>query len=295
MGEGKPENLLKRAKGLGFCPGVRRAIRLAEEALQRGSIVYVIGDLIHNEGEMARLKEMGLKVAKDVEEIPSNSFMLVRAHGSPPQLLKRAEEKGIKIIDCTCSRVRRAQMTALKLYREGREVIVFGDKEHPEVQAMLGYVEGKGLVIENEEEAKELPSFERAGFLCQTTKGGEKFLSIARILEGKIKDFRFEDTSCPEVEKRKIVSREIAKEVDVMVIVGGRRSANTRRLKEACEEVGIESYIVEKGEDLREEWFKGGKRIGITAGLSTPLWEIEAVEREIRKILRRMEKDVKET
>ena len=288
MGEGKFENLLKRAKGLSCCPGVRRAIRLAEEALKKGEVLYVIGDLIHNEGEMARLKEMGLRVAKDVEEIPSNSFMLVRAHGSPPQLLEKAKDKGIKVIDCTCSRVRRAQITALKLYKEGREVLIFGDREHPEVQAILGYIEGRGLVIENEEEAEELPSFERAGFLCQTTKGGERFLSIARILSGKIKDFRFEDTSCPEVEKRKVVSREIAKEVDVMVIVGGRRSANTRRLKEACEEVGIESHIVEKGDDLKEEWFRGGRRVGITAGLSTPLWEIEAVETEIRKILRKI-------
>lgn len=288
MGEGKFENLLKRAKGLGFCPGVKRAIRLAEESLRKGKVVYIIDDLIHNEGEMARLKGMGLRVAKDVEEIPSNSFMLVRAHGSPPQLLEKAKNKGIKIIDCTCSRVRRAQMMALKLYREGREVIIFGDKEHPEVQATLGYIEGKGLVIESEEEAEELPPLERAGFLCQTTKGGERFLSIAEVLRRKIEDFRFEDTSCPEVEKRNIVSRAIAKEVDVMVIVGGRRSANTRRLKEACEDMGIESYIVEKGEDLKGEWFRGGKRVGITAGLSTPLWEIEAVEREIRKILRKI-------
>lgn len=191
MGKGELEDFLKRAKGLGFCPGVRRAIRIAEEALRSGKKVYVIGDLIHNEGEMERLRRLGLGVARDVEEIPTGSFMLVRAHGSPPELIRRGKMKGIGIIDCTCSRVRKAQLTALKLYKEGRSVIIYGDREHPEVQGILGYIEGQGIVIESEEEAEGLGEMERAGLLCQTTKGGEKFLSLARILGGKIKDFVF--------------------------------------------------------------------------------------------------------
>lgn len=275
------------AKELGFCPGVRRAIRLAEKALKKERDVYVIGDLIHNEGEMQRLRNLGLRTVEDVDNIPKGEYMLVRAHGSPPELLRKAIEKGIKIIDCTCSRVRRAQMTALKLYKEGREVLIFGDKEHPEVKGILGYIQGKGRVIEDEKEALNLPPLKNAGFICQTTKGREKFLTIAKLLDGRVNDFKFEDTSCPEVEKRRKVSQELARRVDIMIIVGGARSANTKRLKEACEEMGVRSYIAEKAEDLQEEWFEKGKKIGITAGLSTPLWEIKAVERKIAEILKK--------
>jgi len=284
MDKANAEDKPKLAEGLGFCPGVKRAIRLAEETLKQDKEVYVIGDLIHNEGEMQRLKELGLRIVEDVKDIPGNACMLVRAHGSSPQLLKRAMERGIEIIDCTCSRVRRAQMTAVRLYNEGREILIFGDKEHPEVRGILGYIEEKGWVIENEEEAEALPNKERAGLLCQTTKGGERFLRIAQVLAGKIKDFKFEDTSCPELEKRRIASRELAREVDIMLIVGGTRSANTKRLKEDCEDMGIKSYLVERAEDLKEEWFEKGKRVGITAGLSTPLWEIREVEKQVRKM-----------
>lgn len=280
-----------KAKGLGFCPGVRRAIRLAEKALREDRDVYVIGDLIHNEGEMQRLKNLGLKIVEDVEDIPTGGYMLIRAHGSPPELVNRALEKGIKIIDCTCSRVRRAQMTALKLYREGREILIFGDKEHPEVKGILGYIQGKGRVIENEEEVLSLPQLKNAGFLCQTTKGGEKFIAIAKLLADRVVDFKFEDTSCPEVEKRRKVSQELAREVHIMIIVGGARSANTKRLKEACEGMGVKTYLVEKADDLKEEWFEEGKRVGITAGLSTPLWEVRAVERKISELLKKKWKE----
>lgn len=288
MGKEKFEDKLKRAKGLGFCPGVRRALRLAEEALKEGKKVYVIGDLIHNEGEMQRLIRLGLKRVESVEDIPQDGCMLIRAHGSPPKLVEMAKEKGIEIIDCTCSRVRRAQMTALQLSREGREILIFGDREHPEVKGILGYIKGRGWVIEDEEEAKAFPPRERLGFLCQTTKGREKFLKIVQTLAEKITDFRYEDTSCPEVEKRRMASQELAKEVDIMVIVGGERSANTKRLKSACEEMGVKSYLVERAEDLEEEWFEGGKRVGITAGLSTPLWEIRKVEKKLRRIMRKL-------
>lgn len=288
MGKGKPKDKLRRAKGLGFCPGVRRALRLAEEALRENKKVYVIGDLIHNEGEMERLKSLGLRIVEDVEDIPDDGYMLVRAHGSPPELIKKAVEKGIKIIDCTCSRVRKAQLTALKLLREGRAVLIFGDKEHPEVQGILGYINGQGMVIESEEEAIDFPPERKTGLLCQTTKGGDKFLRIASLLASKLVDFKFEDTSCPEVEKRRRASQELAKEVDIMVIVGGKRSANTKRLKEACEEMGVKSYLVERAEDVREEWFGGEERVGITAGLSTPLWEVEEIERKIADILEKL-------
>ncbi len=274
-----------KAKGLGFCPGVRRAIKLAEAALRRYEKVFVIGDLIHNEGEVERLKELGLRIVGTIEEIPEDGCMLIRAHGSPPQLIEKAKEKGIKIIDCTCSRVRRAQMTALKLSKEERYVLIFGDREHPEVQGILSYIKGKGWVIEDEEGALNLPLVDKAGFLCQTTKGGEKFLRIARLLSERIKDFKFEDTSCPEVEKRRTTSQELAKEVEIMVIVGGTRSANTKRLKEACEEMGVKSYLVERADDVKEEWFEEGKKVGITAGLSTPLWEIKEVEEKVREII----------
>lgn len=276
-----------KAKGLGFCPGVRRAIRMAEKVLESGDKVYVIGDLIHNEGEMQRLKMQGLRVANCVEEIPPDAFLLIRAHGAPPEIIKKAKDKGVRIIDCTCSRVRRAQITALKLFQENRKVFIFGDREHPEVRGILGYIGGAGCVIESEEELENIPVGEKVGLLCQTTKGGDKFRKIAQLLGNRVGDLRFEDTSCPEVEKRRKVSIELAKEVDIMLIVGGVRSANTKRLKEACERLGVRSYLVERAEDLRQEWFEEGKVVGITAGLSTPLWEIREIENKLKEILRR--------
>lgn len=273
--------IVKRAQALGFCYGVRRAIKWAEEALKREKDVYVIGDLIHNAGEMQRLREKGLRVVDGIEQIPPGACMLVRAHGEDPEVIEKAKNKGIKVIDCTCSRVRRAQETALQLFQQGKKVLIFGDRNHPEVQGILGYIRGEGIVIESAKDTEGLDLREGAGLVCQTTKGGETFFQIASLLRGKIKDLVIHDTSCPEVEKRKEASRRLTKMVDLMIIVGGARSANTLRLKEVCEREGVECHLVERGEEVKEEWLKGKKRIGITAGLSTPLWEIEEVERTI--------------
>ncbi|MGQ9523295.1 MAG: 4-hydroxy-3-methylbut-2-enyl diphosphate reductase [Armatimonadota bacterium] len=257
---------------LGYCHGVSKALRLAEQALNDPSSgpVHALGALIHNAQEMGRLVQMGLTVIESVDEAVGGT-LIIRAHGVPPEVKQKAEAKGLRVVDGTCGQVTKSQRAAMALLEDGRRVLIYGDSQHPEVVGIVGAVGGSAEVIEDEDDARNLPPpYDRMGILCQSTKQPERFQKIVEILRSHGGDLVVKDTICPFVIRRQSKTRELAAAVDVMIVVGGRHSSNTRRLADLCLDVGTPVHHVETANDLRPEWFRGVQTVGVTSGLSTP-------------------------
>jgi len=264
---------------LGYCHGVSKALRLAEQALSDPSSgpVHALGALIHNPQEMGRLVQMGLSVVESVDEA-NDGTLIIRAHGVPPEVKQRAEAKGLRVVDGTCGQVTKSQRAAKALLEEGRRVLIYGDSRHPEVIGIVGAVGGCAEVIENEDDARNLPPpHDRMGILCQSTKQPERFRKIVEILRSHGGDLVVKDTICPFVVRRQSKTRELAAAVDLMIVVGGRHSSNTRRLADLCSDVGTPVHHVETAQDLQPEWFRGVRIVGVTSGLSTPTHLAEEV------------------
>lgn len=272
---------------LGYCPGVEHALRLANNELDAGETpVFALGALIHNEQEMGRLFGKGLKVINSFEDVDAGA-VVVRAHGIPYKEFDTARERGLEVKDGTCSIVTRAQRAARKLRQDARRVLIYGDPRHPEVIGVVGAVDGAAEVIASLDEARALPvqPGDRLGLICQTTKQPEKFQQIAAALrEFPGVDVRVTDTICPYVVERQSDTGKVAGSVDVMIVVGGHHSSNTRHLAELSLQRGTRAYQVETPDEVRPEWFQGVRRVGVTSGLSTPMWIVEQVCDRIRAL-----------
>jgi (E)-4-hydroxy-3-methyl-but-2-enyl pyrophosphate reductase len=268
---------------LGYCPGVEHALRLANSAAdQSEGPVFALGALIHNEQEMGRLYDKGLKVINNFGDVDSGT-VVVRAHGIPYQQFDEARERGLDVKDGTCSIVTRAQRSAKKLRAEGRRVFIYGDANHPEVVGVVGAVDGEAEVISSTADAEAVTGEQPLGLICQTTKQPEKFQIIASILREK-GDLKVTDTICPYVIERQDDTRSVATEVDVMIVVGGHHSSNTRRLLDLSLQAGTPAHHVETPDELKPEWFEGVEQVGVTSGLSTPMWVVEDVCDRIREL-----------
>ncbi|BBB92973.1 MAG TPA: bifunctional 4-hydroxy-3-methylbut-2-enyl diphosphate reductase/30S ribosomal protein S1 [Methylomusa anaerophila] len=268
------------AKHRGFCYGVKRAIDLAIKSLENAEPVYTLGPIIHNPQMVRHLKDKGIEVADTVEEIAKGTI-IIRSHGVGPDIFAKAKEKQLTIVDATCPHVKKAQQAASRLTQNGYQVVVVGERNHPEVQSILEWTHNKALVIENSAEARNIAFFPRLGVVAQTTFSAGEFNTIIDILETKCDELNVERTICMATDQRQQAAIQLAGEIDVMVVVGGRNSANTSRLAEICESAGCKAYHVETAEELRPEWFHGVKKAGITAGASTPDWIIEEVNNQM--------------
>lgn len=272
---------------LGYCPGVEHALRVANKELdQPNGSVFALGALIHNDQEMGRLFNKGLKVINAFGDVDEGT-VVVRAHGIPYKEFEDAKERGLDVKDGTCSIVTRAQRAARKLRLDERRVLIYGDPKHPEVIGVVGAVDGNAEVIANLDEANSLPLApgERLGLICQTTKQPEKFQQIAEALKARGDvDVKVSDTICPYVVERQGDTRKVAAEVDVMIVVGGHHSSNTQRLADLSIQAGTPAHQVETPDEVRPEWFENVQRVGVTSGLSTPLWIVEQVCDRIRSL-----------
>lgn len=264
---------IKLAKQVGFCFGVKRAVGKVEKLLEEGRTpVYSIGDLIHNPQAMGQLKKNGLKIAKSLDDI-KNGTLVVRAHGFPPSFIQEAKERDIKLVDATCPFVKKAQTALRSLDGKGYLLLVVGDSNHPEVKALLGFVRDKVAVIKGPDglEKLNLEGKKKVGLLAQTTQAEENFQAVANKL---IKDCPFElrifNTICRAVASRQEETRRLAGEVDVMVVLGGKNSANTKALAKIAKDVGTPTYHIECFAELKDHQFAGKKSIGIVCGTSTP-------------------------
>ncbi|MFN3976514.1 MAG: 4-hydroxy-3-methylbut-2-enyl diphosphate reductase [Aquificaceae bacterium] len=276
------------AEHAGFCFGVRRAISLAEEALKDGQKVFSMGPLIHNPQEVKRLEERGLVPLKDESHLRKGHRVLIRSHGIPPQKEKELLSKGIDIIDATCPYVKAVHSAVIKLCQEGYFVVLVGEKNHPEVIGTLGYLQecgGRGIVVESKEDLKEvLGKEDRVGVVAQTTQKEQFFKDVVGELALWARELKVINTICNATSERQEDVYSLAPQVDVMIVIGGKNSGNTRRLYEIAKSLNPNSYHVETSQELKEEWFKGAKRIGITAGASTPDWIIREVVERIKAL-----------
>lgn len=263
------------ARFTGFCWGVKRAIRRAEAAARSGRRVASLGPLVHNPQQVQKLEELGLRVVEKPED--AGDILVIRTHGVGPGLFSEAEYCGVEIVNGTCPFVRRVQEKALDLQEDGYQVVVVGDPDHPEVRGVVGWTGGRALVVESDEDVANLPCFDKIGVVAQTTLRRERFFELVELLREKAREVQVEDTICSATSDRQVSARQLAREVDVMIVVGGRTSSNTAKLADLCRDQGVPTYQIETAGELKAEWFRHAERAGVTAGASTPDWVIKEV------------------
>ncbi|NMA54594.1 MAG: bifunctional 4-hydroxy-3-methylbut-2-enyl diphosphate reductase/30S ribosomal protein S1 [Firmicutes bacterium] len=268
-----------RADPCGFCPGVKRALALAEQAMAGGTKVYTLGPLVHNEYVMTKLGSRGVEAIDRLDDIDP-AALVIRAHGVSPATLTKAEALGFTIYDATCPRVRKVQQLATSLSAAAKTIILVGESEHPEVKGIVAHAQGPGkiIVVRNDKQLADLPELPQAvELLAQTTQTPANIQSVADALQNREVSVNMHDTICLATSQRQAAARELARCVDVMIVVGSNRSANTRRLAQICREEGVPTYLVSNKEELDYSWFKGKKIVGMTAGASAPEELIEEV------------------
>ena len=264
------------AEKCGFCHGVRNAISVAEKTLahEKGeSPVYSFGPIIHNKDEVERLAKVGLKTVDAVQQIQSGT-VLIRSHGAAPEQIARLEEKGLNIVDATCILVKRVQHIAKELADDGYEVVIIGDEDHPEVQAVMGCA-ADVVVIGDENDLNKLPQNARLGIVCQTTQNPEHFGKVlGAIGRYGFSELKVMNTLCKEAIRRQESAVQLCMQVDIMFVLGGLESANTRRLAELCKKHNSQTFHLQNWNELDKNILYGKNIAGVTAGASTPDWII---------------------
>ncbi|MDR1622995.1 MAG: 4-hydroxy-3-methylbut-2-enyl diphosphate reductase [Synergistaceae bacterium] len=272
----------------GFCFGVKRAVDAIVDALESRSSakegeVWSIGMPIHNPQEVARLEAMGLKIARNADEVPNGARVFIRAHGEPRAVMEGLRGRGETIADMTCPHVRRAQERAGEFSSRGYDIVLLGDARHPEIQAIMGYVDGPVDVVANVAEAENLPKRPRVALISQTTQQEELLAGIASALVPKAGELCVCNTICKATVERQDAVRRLAGRVDGVVLVGGRESANTAKLRDIAKANGMDVLWIESAEEMEWGWFEGKMKIGIAAGASTPQWLITEVCNKIAR------------
>lgn len=259
---------------------------MAEAALKEKSHIYSLGSIIHNKQVVNGLSKRGLKVVKDPDDISEGSCV-ISSHGISPRIAKSISDRGIKIIDTTCPFVLKAQKVAKALSDSGYSVVIVGDKGHPEVKALVDFVSKKAFVVKDAGGAKKLKLDKNGKYIVisQTTQSTGNFLKVVdAILAKRPKEVKVFNTICRDAEVRQEAARKLARSQEAMLVVGGKNSANTRRLLEVCRNVLVNSHLVETEADLRKRWFKDTRSVGITSGASTPDWIVRRVVRAVKMV-----------
>jgi 4-hydroxy-3-methylbut-2-enyl diphosphate reductase len=274
------------AKEMGFCWGVRRAISMMEKAVSERGQIISLGPIVHNPQVVAALAEKGVQVASSIDGV-SGVPLAITAHGVGPKVLEEAKAKGLDIIDTTCPIVTRSQRWAKKMAEAGFTVIVYGDADHREVKGVLNWAQGKGIAL-TEGDVHSLPRelLSRVAIIPQTTQNPARFAAfISRLLHerlAQISELQVVNTLCNVTASQQAAARQLAQTVELMLVIGGHNSANSRHLAEVCREAGVETHHIETAAEVEDEWLPGRERVGITAGASTPDWAVEEVVRHVR-------------
>ncbi len=274
------------ARNAGYCYGVERALRIAEEAAETlpGPIV-TLGPLIHNPAVVARLGQRGIGVVDDVSEVASGTVIL-RTHGVSPEVIAAAEKRGLTVIDATCPFVSAAHQKAEVLRRERYVPLILGERDHPEVVGLLARAGERALSVED---AEELPAAavrkKRVGIVVQTTQTREPPAALAARVAPLARETLVFNTICDATEKRQAEAQKLAREVDVVVVVGGRNSANTTRLASLCRAIQPQTHHIENAGEVEASWLRAARRVGVAAGASTPEEEILATAARLRELL----------
>ncbi len=276
---------IKLASSYGFCYGVKRAIRIAEE--NPGSATY--GPLIHNKDEIARLKERyDIGLIESFEEAEKTDSIVIRTHGIPKNELKQLKAEGKKIVNATCPYVTTPQQIVEQMSREGYSIVIFGDRNHPEIKGVVSYADDPrdAFVVLDPEDLDELPLKSKVAVVAQTTRKPEDFLKIVGALTLRSKEVRVFNTICNATFENQDAAAELAREADVMIVIGGKHSSNTKQLHSICKNYCDDSYLIENEKELDPAWFEGKELCGISAGASTPDWIVQNVIDRIEAIVR---------
>lgn len=276
------------AEVAGFCFGVKRAVDMATQARQeRGGKMTVLGPIVHNEQVIARLKAQGIDTLPVLDSIREGTVVL-SAHGVAPDVVAQAKTQGLSILDVTCPFVTKVHRAAKQLYDQGYQVLLVGDQGHTEVKGIVGSVEelgGEVTVVSSVEDVRalflEARLSKKVGIVSQTTQRSADFGAIVGEVAKTATDIRAVNTICYATDELQEAAVRLARQVDVALVIGGRKSANTRRLRQLCEEQGIPAYHIETPEEINPDWLEGKDTIGLTAGASTPDWIIEDVARSL--------------
>lgn len=266
--------IIRLAENYGFCFGVKRAIKIAEE--HRNSATY--GPLIHNAKEIERLKkDFNVSLSTDLATFQAGDTALIRTHGIPKEELALLRARRVHVVDATCPYVTKPQQLCAKMVEEGYDIIIFGDAEHPEIKGVKSYGGEHAYVVNCAEEIDGLRLRERVAVVAQTTRKVEEYQKIVMRLLPHHREVRVFNTICNATFENQDAVRSLAQEADVMIIIGGKNSSNTKQLYSIAHEYCADSYHVESEEELQGQWFEGKKMCGISAGASTPDWIIDQI------------------
>lgn len=284
---------IRVAEHKGFCFGVRRAVKLAYRTLEGKQKVCSLGSLIHNPQVVKQLSRKGLKVVESLDGI-KNGTVVIRSHGFSPHLIEKAKKSGLGLVDATCPFVKKAHDILKKLKGKGYTIVVIGDKKHPEVEALVGFAGNDVVVIEKEAQVRGLKlSARKIGVIAQTTQSRENFSKVVgRLVEKGVFEMRVFDTICDDTIKRQISAENIAASCDLMLILGGRMSANNRRLAQICARTGTRTYHIETAGQINPAWLDRVKSVGLAGGASTPDWIIEEAIDKLRIYAKTLRKKI---
>lgn len=275
------------AEHAGFCFGVKRAVKMADDAASTHDTVQSLGPLIHNPQVVNQLSEKGVRRVDSLDEI-DEGVVIFRSHGvSSPNLMDEALEKGLKVVDATCPFVTNAQRYAKQLVNEGYQVVMIGDGQHPEAKSVLGHAGGEILVTESFEEIKAMLNRftkRRLGIISQTTQTYRKFSEIVVQCLEICEEIKVFNTICYATEDRQTEAEALAHKVQAMVVVGGRNSANTTHLADICRNNDVPVYHIETADEIKVDWFPSIESVGVTAGASTPDWIINNVVDSLKRM-----------
>ncbi|MBU0692692.1 4-hydroxy-3-methylbut-2-enyl diphosphate reductase [bacterium] len=274
----------------GFCGGVRRVVKMAEQVMDdTGQPLVSLGDIIHNEVEIARLHKRGLS-STDHDEIARDSGpkqVLIRAHGEPPETYRKAKEMGVELIDGTCPVVTRSQDIARKHYQAGEQVVIIGKPYHPETIGIKGHCDNKAVVVYERDDIQQLDPMKRVFILAQTTVPRDWFEERVEWIKeyANSVEVQVENTLCRFVVGRDRDLEKFAAQVDVIIMVGGTKSSNTKALFQVCQKVNERAYLIVTEEEIQPEWFKPDDTVGVTGSASTPHWLLEKVRDTIGSLM----------
>jgi (E)-4-hydroxy-3-methyl-but-2-enyl pyrophosphate reductase len=270
------------AKRTGFCYGVREAIDKAKEASAAGKATHTLGQVVHNEGVIQDLETLGIQTVDTLDDVDHGAAVVIRAHGVRPDVMERAEARGLEVIDGTCTWVIQEQKELARLVEEGYTIVVLGTPKHPEVVGLLGFAPDAIVVDEEEEWDAAIPRKKRMALLSQSTQPPWKFEKLAALMVSRAHELKIVNTVCPVTIRRQEDTVEAAREVDLMVVVGGRSSANTKELTRLCGIVGTPAIQIEHAADLDDAAvFDGKKVVGVTGGTSTPIEDLRDVAQRV--------------
>jgi len=266
------------ARHSGFCSGVRRAVQLTEQAAVEGGLWFTLGPLVHNKAVVDYFRKKGIEPLNDINNIDNNNIGIVlRAHGVTPTIIKELQDKGCRVVDATCQLVSRIHEIVSNLSHEDYEIVIFGDKNHPEVEGILGWCDNAAHVISSIDEVNQLPLVKKRGLVSQTTKDEKEYYKLGQALIDRSKELRVFNTICNATKKRQEAARSLCEKVDLMLVIGDKHSSNTNTLAKECLDTGVKTIQISDASQIKPEWLSGITNIGITAGASTPDWIIKEV------------------